>query len=879
MTWPHQVGTLPREAGCFQDRATARQLEQPGGGGIHVLVGLGGAGKTQLAAHHARALWQTGRLDLLVWATAATRDAIIASYAQAAVEVLGADTVDSETAVRALLAWLEPKPGMTRRWLVVLDDLADPADIRDLWPPRSPHGRTLITTRRRDATLTGHGCRMVPVGLFTAEEATSYLTTALAAHSRDEPIDQLVALANTLGHLPLALSQAVAYLVDSGLTCANYRDLLMERSCQLTDVLPDPSGLPDDQTSTVAAAWSLSLERADRLPPVGLARPMLELCAMLDPNGIPASVLFSQPSLAHLAQPGALGQTHVTEVSARDANQVLRALHRLSLIDHSLGSTHQAVRIHQLVQRALRDFLPAGQRDRLARTAADALIAAWPEDEPCDTPLAQALRANTEALALHARDALFATDAHPVLPRAGRSLGKAGQVGAAHLYFKHLVGSTQHHLGADHPDTFVVRNDFATWRYKAGDVTGAIAELEQLIADMERVLGANHPRTLIVRQNVAIMRRTAGDVVGTIADLERLIADMERVLGANHPRPLTARHILAVCRSEVNDTVRAFAHLKQLIADQERVLGTDHPDTLSTRHNLAIARGRAGDVAEAIAELEKVVADRERVLGTDHPDTLTARFSLLRWRMETEGVAAAITAVEKVVADHERVLGTDHPNTLKARHRLATWRWKAGDVAGAIAELEKVVADQERMLATDHPDTLSTRHRLAVVRGRAGDVAGAIAELEKVVADRERVLGANHPDTLIARRSLLEQVVTDQERMLGADHPNTVGTLHDLAQWQTKTSAAREVPIYEQLAVDREREWGPDHPDSLYYRYRLAIQRWSAGDAAGAIADLEQLLPDQNRVLGPEDSETLRTRNELARWRTEAQGPAIHRNG
>ena len=53
----------------------------------------------------------------------------------------------------------------------------------------------------------------------------------------------------------------------------------------------------------MAAAWSLSIDHADQLRPTGLARPMLQLAAFLDPNGIPASVLASRPALEYLGSP------------------------------------------------------------------------------------------------------------------------------------------------------------------------------------------------------------------------------------------------------------------------------------------------------------------------------------------------------------------------------------------------------------------------------------------------------------------------------------------------------------------------------------------------------------------------------------------------
>jgi hypothetical protein len=692
-----------------------------------VLAGLGGVGKTQLAAHQARTLLQGGQIDLLVWITAATRAAVISGYAQAAVEVLGADPTDPETDAQAFLAWLEPKPSTgQRRWLVVLDDLADPVDLRDLWPPTSPHGHTLVTTRRRDAALTGGGRSLMTVGLFTEEEAIAYLTTLLAAHDHLEPVDQLAGIAGELTYLPLALSQAAAYLIDADLDCATYRDQLANRTSTLTAVLPEPHELPDDQPTTVAAAWSLSVERADQLRPAGLARPMLHLAAMLDPNGIPAPVLESPPALAYLTQHRAAatpGQAHPDHVAAPDARQVLRALHRLSLIDHTPDTPPEAVRVHQLLQRAIRDALPQ-ECELAARAAADALVAAW-HDVERDTALAQALRANADALSHHAEDALYQADAaHPVLFRTGRSLGEAGQVQAAIDHSRNMISAAQDHLGPDHPDTLVARADLASWRGEAGDVTGAAAAYEELLTDEERVLGLDHPDTLTTRNNLARWRGEAGDVTGAAAAFEQLLTDEERVLGPGHPRTLATRNNLAHWRGEAGDAAGAVAAFEQLLTDRERVLGPDHPRTLTTRNNLASWRGEAGDAAGAVAAFEQLLTDRERVLGPDHPDTLSTRHNLASWRVKAGDAAGAVAAFEQLLTDWERVLGPDHPGTLTTRNNLAWWRGEAGDAAGAVAAFEQLLTDRERVLGPDHPHTLMTRSNLAFWRTEAGE-AGA----------------------------------------------------------------------------------------------------------------------------------------------------------
>ncbi|MEV7420982.1 tetratricopeptide repeat protein, partial [Streptomyces sp. NPDC089919] len=488
-------------------------------------------------------------------------------------------------------------------WLIVLDDIADPADLIahpgsgqrfSLWPPASAHGRVLVTTRCRDAALFGEGRRRIDVGLFSREESLAYLASALAAHGRVEPADELAALADDLGHLPLALAQAVAYLIDAGETAADYRQLLADRTTTLHRLAPD--SLPDEQATAVAAAWSLSIDRADTLQPAGLARPMLQLAAFLDPAGIPQPVLTSETARAYLtahrtASDDSPGQA---TVSPTDAVRALRALHRLSLIDHQPSTPYQAVHIHQLIQHATRDTLTPDQHHQSARTAAVALLEAWPAIER-DTSLAQALRANTSALMHHADDSLYEPDAHAVLYRLGHSLGESGQTTAAADHFRHLAAAARNKLGEDHPDTLAARGNLATWRGTAGDAAGAAQAFADLLEPMIRVLGEDHPNTLTTRNNLAHWRGQAGNAAGAAQAFTDLLTDRIRVLGEDHPNTLTTRNNLAHWRGEAGDAAGAAQAFTDLLTDRIRVLGEDHPDTLTTRNNLAHWRKRAED--------------------------------------------------------------------------------------------------------------------------------------------------------------------------------------------------------------------------------------------------------------------------------------------
>src|SRR5229473_4975631 len=148
---------------------------------------LGGTGKTQLAATLAHALWDNRAVDLLVWVTAFSRDAIVTAYAQALADIGIADAdQDLEAGAARFLAWLAETG---RPWLVVFDDLADPADLAGLWP-LGPAGGVVVTTRRPGDALRGPGRRIVPVGPFTLREALAYLT----ARMHDDPGQRTEAL-------------------------------------------------------------------------------------------------------------------------------------------------------------------------------------------------------------------------------------------------------------------------------------------------------------------------------------------------------------------------------------------------------------------------------------------------------------------------------------------------------------------------------------------------------------------------------------------------------------------------------------------------------------------------------------------------------------
>jgi hypothetical protein len=797
-----RVGAVPRTADGFQDRAVSQRLmEATGEKGTVVLAGTGGVGKTQLAAAYARQAWRDGT-GMLVWVNAASRDAIVAAYADAALalQLPGADRENPEHSAQAFLSWAETVTD--RWWLVVLDDVQHPADLNGLWPPAAESaagGQVLVTTRLREAAVAGTGRRAVQVTTFAPAEARAYLRGQLGGI---EPDDQLDRLAAGLGFLPLALAQASAYISNADIGIGRYLDLLGIRL--LREVVPEPGNLTNDHQRIVSATWDLSVEQASRAKPVGLAQPVLELASVLDSAGIPQQVLSSPPAIASLTAVLSVGIEDEAQepVDAAAVDEVLRVLHRYSLIDHDRTARYREVRVHQLIQRATRENLgsgPCAVPEILASAAAAALEEDWPQFEHDE--FVQVLRANVTALQHAAGQALWASGRYEVLFLSASSLGRTGQATAARDAYVAIRDSAQRHLGPEHPDTIMARSHIAHWMGEAGDAAGAAAAYEEVFAQQVRVLGPDHSDTMMARGNAARWRGEAGDVAGAATAYGDVLADLIRVLGPDHPDTMMTRHNLADLRGRAGNAAGAAAAFEELLADRLRMLHPDDHDTLKVRSNLAKWRGEAGNPAGAVAAYREVLTDMLRVLGPDHPDTMIVRSNLARQLGEAGNPAGAVAAYREVLTDMLRVLGPDHPDTMSTRGNVATWQGQAGDPAGAAALFKELLNDRLRVLGRDHPDTLLTRGNLAFMRGSAGDAAVAAAEYEDLLADMVRVLGPGHPDTLGARGNLAHwqgragdparaaaaytEMLGEFQQMFGAKHPLTLAVRESLGYWKS----------------------------------------------------------------------------------------------
>lgn len=904
---------LPRLADSYQNRPEQQALKevldagraavlvQDGPLATGVLAGTGGVGKTQIARAYARTVWDDPTLTVAAWVDAGSRQSIENGYAEVALRITGRAGREPKQAADDLIEWLQ---ATDQKWLVVLDGLHNTDDLMGLWPPDTPTGRLIVTTRDQAPSLWKGNRYLIPVDVFSHAQAETYLRDQLSTNSR--LIDGASELAETLGRHPLALAHAAAVMLARQWTAGRYRREFLDESKKLSDLDPRSNELmPDDKyRDTIATTWRISIEHADDQPPKHVARQLLAIASLLDPNGIPARLFSSQAVIEYLSR------TLDRATSPDDVCDGLALLSRFSLVTADLNEPAARVYVHSLVQRAALDDPDSPALELITLVAADALVQTWPdedgeseEDGAIDADLVHVLHSNAAILDQRVGTSLMRpeTGCHALLTRVGHSIGRLGRPHAARTYFQELAVRATEAMGHDHLDTLKIRRHAASALGYTRDWVGALGEFSALCQDYHQIAGDDHLDALEARTSRASYQAMTGDVAGAISELEAVL-EVRRQLQQYpfHPDVLTTRARLAKWRGHSGQIAEAIASLESVLVDYREHHRDEARAIFLTRASLATWRGNAGEAAAAAAVFQDLLQDRLRTRGPDHPETISTRVSLVHWYRAAKNWAAARDARRELVAEQRRLLddferryGADHPDTLAWRASLLVSHPARGSrLAGAISAMKVLVASQERILSPQHPAVLGSRLKLASLVGGSGDPVGAVNELQDVLDISVQGLSLTHPLTL----RTLAKLASWQAR--AGDPAEAVRTLQTLLarQRQVQAPAAYISTTLSNLILHHQADGNwlgvgetivallshqattlpPEHPDILRSRLRLAVWRAKSGQAATAVDELRRIAEDYTRVLGRQHRDTMRAQLELGRWLWES---GHHREG
>ncbi len=574
---PRNPGFIGRESVL----ASMRSALLGGGRAVaQALHGMGGVGKTQLAAEYAH---QYADEYEVVWWIEAEQAALMGDqFARLAAELGCAEPAAPLAVVqRTVMAELRER----ERWLLIFDNAVRADDIARWLPARGGH--VLITSR---AYGWDEIAVPVEVDVLARHESAVILRNRLRGLSEAEA--DLFAAA--VGDLPIAVVQASQFMAESGIPADQYADLLRDRAA--------------DVQQPLVAQTQVTFDRLQDKDPA--AADLAIICAWLAPDSIPASWFCN--AAIHL--PGPLGASAADPVSWR---QVVASLTRSTLARRE----HEDLAQHRLVQSIIRGPLAAGRAAEM-REAAGLVLAANHPGDPGDPGNWPAWGRMVHHLVAVGPGDASSTAVKKLAVSATWYLTRRGNASGGRDLALQLRDRWQERFGPD--DDFTLR--------AANNLADALRDLDRFreardldkdtLTRRRRVLGDDDRNTLISASNLAIDLRELDDSQAA-RELDEVTLQRRRELfGEDDPDTLSSASNLAIDLYNLGDVAAARALNEETLARRRRVLGEDNFYTLVSACNLANTLFDSGELQAACELDQDTLARRQRVLGVSHLESL-----------------------------------------------------------------------------------------------------------------------------------------------------------------------------------------------------------------------------------------------------------------
>jgi cellulose biosynthesis protein BcsQ len=702
---------------------------------VFPLTGPDGSGKSQIALEYAHRF--TNDYDLQWWIPAGDERSVRDSLTALADEMRLPDSPDRpRAALEALRTGLR-----YQRWLLIYDNAAALDTLADLLPGGDA-GHIIVTTRQPHP-------QGFAVGAADAEESVEQLRLLVP----DLPTEEAATVAASVGHLPLAVRLAAAWMSESA---AVMRGEAPSRAAAAAWAAAEfraraerarsgqPAGSPSAPLAAALAVITQTLGETD----LGRqAARLAQMCTWLFADGVALRLLRSGPMVRALA--GAADDGEPLVLDPLEFDQVLHCGERFGLFQVNWERPAKLT-MQQVVQELLRESMGAREAEARRRDVLHALAAFAPTDpEPED-----------------ARDVADFVELQ-------RHIEVSGAAGSQDVGVRRwLVDHVNYLARTSSPEMWDFGIDFAQ-RVLAGWNPTSLAETSLRMR---------------LEFQLANLRRQRGEDADTLLAWEQGLLDgQQQLLGPTHPRTLkTWRSKGADLRWLGRFAEACAAEQRTLHGFQER-LGDHHPDTRRAANNLALSYLLAGDVSSAL-ELEKEnYRIRMDLFGPDHPDVWWSACNLGLYLRERGHLGAAIKMLDDAVK-HVRALrpgGSDPNETRSNWHRAIAYR-NAGDPDRALQDnAENLVRFQDLYGPHGRP-TRSCKLSFAIDYHLAGDSATALHLAEETLTSSGKS-GAHDPfaplhrlNMAVFRRALgqLEQAAAlsaetrdDLLGWLGEDHP------------------------------------------------------------------------------------------------------------
>ncbi|MCJ1429508.1 hypothetical protein MMC29_007423, partial [Sticta canariensis] len=931
---PFDISRLP-VTGLFVDRdQQVKEIELsliPGEAvsrKVHVLYGLGGIGKTQLAIAYAREYQE--KYSAIVWVNGSNQDTVLQSlavFAKNSEIVCEAEPSieadhhgsDMKKDAQAGLQWLARKEN--RRWLMIFDNVdqdyqtdqgAEDPDAYDLtsYFPRADHGSILVTTR---LSSLGDMGKSTEVTRLNQEQAINILSNSSRLPPSAVGMKDLVA---RLGCLPLAIVQAGTYIQQTGTNCPKYQRLYNTSWSELLDKNPR---LSDYANGSVQTTWMISYKRICQID-VNAAK-LLQLWAHFHYHDLWFELFHASKDLNHPPWVLSLMQSEIAFM------EVMKTLLAYSLIECS--SSRESYSVHPVVHDWCRGSIGQGQIDMswLALTivgyAAPGVSAEGEFWLIQQRLLPHANQCWQEVFRYNATELKMSWDIDIAFDRLGFLYLSLGKPAEAEKMYQRALNGKEKALGPDHTSTLNTVNNLGILYENQGKLVEAEKIYQRALDGYETALGPDHISTLDTINNLGILFQNQGKLAEAEKMYQRALDGFEKALGPDHTSTLNTVNNLGGLYQNQGKLAEAEKMYQRALDGREKALGPDHTSTLNTVNNLGGLYQYQGKLAEAEKMYQRALDGREKALGPDHTSTLNTVNNLGRFYQYQGKLAEAEKMYQRALDGKEKALGPDHTSTLNTVNNLGTLYQYQGKLAeaekmyqraldgketalgpdhtstldtvnnlgtlyenqGKLAEAEKMyqraLDGKETALGPDHTSTLDTVNNLGVLYENQGKLAEAEKMYQRALDGYETALGPDHTSTLNTVNNLgvlyenqgklaeaekmYQRALDGRETALGPDHTSTLDTVNSIGNlYKNQGKLAEAEKMYQRALDGFEKAWGPDHTSTLVIVNNLGILYESQGKLAEAERMYQRALNGKEKALGPDHTSTLDTVNNLS---------------
>jgi|GEM_PF-672706 len=806
-------------------------------------TGLGGIGKTQLAAEYC---W-THRSEYpggVYWFTV---DQDVEGQILRLVDEARWIHPTTEAALKLEVAYqrLRTVAGA----LFVYDNVEERVPVDGLSPACAAGSHVLITSRVEQPSF-----ERLEIDLLQPAPALE-LFVAEADRAPDGPDEKQAArdVCEYLDGLPLALEVAGAFLRrHPGRTFVEYRDLLNRRGSAYTETAVPHFAERSTTKHQAGLADTLRVSRA-------LIDEHRSLNDALDVLAWSATAPMGWSLLVHLVAPDDADEL-------RNGVDVATGLHVLRQLEEN-GAPR--FRMHRLVQEVRRSERPVVDADATARAVLDRLsgwFAARRDDfnrldefEAELDHLGEWIRAADTLGVPPARVQLRWLQAYPHWHR-GQYAASLEELDAALALYDEARVEDSELLAKVHAD----RNSVLS---ALGRPRDALTAGEHALDLRVGVLGERHPDTATSYNNVGATYGALGDHKKALEFAEKALEIQRDVRGERHPVTAGSYNNVGTTYGALGDHKKALEFAEKALEIWRVVLGEIHPDTASSYNNVGSTYRALGDHKKALEFQEKALEIRRDVLGERHPDTASSYNNVGATYGALGDHKKALEFQEKALEIRRVVLGERHPDTASSYNNVGSTYRALGDHKKALEFAEKALEIQRDVLGERHPDTATAYNNVGGTYGALGDHKKELEFQEKALEIRRDVLGERHPDTASSYNNVgstyralgdhkkalefAEKALEIQRDVLGERHPVTAGSYNNVGTTYGALGDHKKALEFQKKALEIRRDvLGERHPVTAGSYNNVGTTYGALGDHKKALEFKEKALEIQRVVLG-----------------------------